>query len=243
MTKSSRSLMVARLARRGGTRLARGSVFVALALSGLAGFLCSASLLSWGWTSMPWRYGASTLVAYATFLLLVRLAIAMRRADGDSRIDVDLPDVSGAWSGRDGPTSLFQGGESGGAGAGASWGDGAADSAASAASDGGLDFDLEALPVVIVVGVAIAGLTAVGYVLYTAPVMMAEVALDVALVSALARRLPRTAARHWMRSAVRRTWMPAVAVLISLVLLGAAFGRLAPGATSVGEVFGSPRRR
>jgi hypothetical protein len=141
------------------------------------------------------------------------------------------------------PTSLFQGGESGGAGAGASWGDGAADSAASAASDGGLDFDLEALPVVIVVGVAIAGLTAVGYVLYTAPVMMAEVALDVALVSALARRLPRTAVRHWMRSAVRRTWKPAVAVLISLVLLGAAFGQLAPGATSVGEVFGSSRRR
>jgi hypothetical protein len=209
----------------------------ALTGAGLVAFLSSALLLWSGVSSMPIRYGVVTAIGYAAFLLLLRAAISMRPSDADPGLDIGLPDLSSGGPQREGATTFFEGGASGGGGGGASWGDATPNGVDGAGV--GLDVDGEALPFALIGVVAAAGLIAVGVVVHTAPILLAEIALDVALVSALTRRLPRGDARHWIRTAVGRTWLPACGVVLSMVILGLFFTWLAPEATSVGGVFDS----
>lgn len=230
-----RSALIARLARRGGPTVARATAVAALGGAGLVAFLASALLLWSGVSSMPLRYGVTAVIGYAAFLLILRSAVSARRVDLDPGSDLGMSDVFD--SGDTPSLPRFDGGASGGGGGGTSWGASVPDAVEGASVD--LDVDIEALPLVLIGVVAIAGLAAVGFVVYTAPVLLGEIALDVALVSALTRRLPRGDARHWMRAAVRRTWLPACGVVLSMVLLGLLFTWLSPGATSVGGVFAS----
>jgi hypothetical protein len=130
--------------------------------------------------------------------------------------------------------SLARGGRSGGAGASGSWGqpdEGAAVTAASGA------LDVDELPFLAVLcGVAVGGLIAVGYVVYVAPLLLAEVALDAALVSTFYGRLRREDTRSWTHSLVRRTWAPAAAVIATLAVGGFIMQLVAPGAVSIGGV-------
>jgi hypothetical protein len=77
---------------------------------------------------------------------------------------------------------------------------------------------------------------AVASVVYAAPVLLAEVALDAALVGTVYRRLRAEERRHWATTALRQTWVSAVVLTIFMALLGVALGRLAPGSLSIGDV-------
>src|SRR5688572_21964078 len=110
MTGRTRSRLVARLARRGGAAVARATVFAALIGSGGVGFLSSALLLWSGLSSMPVRYGVSAALGYATFLLILRVAVSAKRWNSDPDVDIGVPEVHLHDTGGDAPSVMFAGG-------------------------------------------------------------------------------------------------------------------------------------
>lgn len=200
--------------------------------TGLVGLGASIALLALGVTSMPVRYALAVLVAYAVFLLLVRLW-ASRRLDADAS-SLDVPGPGGGP--REGPT--FGGGRFGGGGAGRGWEGGAvAPETTAAPSLSGVDVDLdEGWIVVVPVALLVGGVLAAAYIVYAAPVLFAEVLLDVALVSGLYRRLRTIEARSWLTTAIRHTWVPVTLVVLLVVTLGFVIQHQVPQADSIGDV-------
>ena len=78
------------------------------------------------------------------------------------------------------------------------------------------------------------GVVALGYVVYVAPLLLAEIAVDAALVGAIYGRLRKRDMRTWLHTAVARTWVPALAVVRTVAILGWGLQRVAPGAASIG---------
>ena len=230
-------MALSRIARRGGMSVARLAAALALAAAGGLAFLSSAGLLAVGLDSMPVRYGLAGAIGYLLFLGWIRLLVALRRDPPDPNSSpLEGADVVASRPDAVGDSPAFAGGRSGGGGGGASWSDSSNASTDGTGIDIGLDLD-EGWPIglaLLVLGGAVIG---AAYVVWTAPVLFAEIALDVALVGAIARRLPRDSAPYWMYSALRRTWLPAALVCLSLVALGVAFTWLDPSAKSIGDVF------
>jgi hypothetical protein len=202
-------------------------VLLIVVLSGLSAFLFSVVTLDLGFTQMGLRYFGATLVGYLTFLILLRAWIASQRRDW--HIDGDLPDP-GSESATD---ALFGGGRSGGGGSAGSW------NGPSRGIDGiDLDLDIGELWLLVLAGIcALGGLLAMLYVVYAAPVLLAEVALDAALAAGLYRKLRREEARHWLTSAIRHTWAPALVAGLFLIVAGVAIQRALPDARSIGDVW------
>lgn len=227
----------------------RAQILFLLAVAGAGAFLSSAAMLRAGLASMGWRYALAALIGYALFLLLIRLWIAWQRRRWEWR---DLPDVPAAGGHTSGstddyaPPPIFSGGRSGGAGGGAAWHESSANVAADAsaiepdiagdvAKAVPLDLD-ESWPLVLAAALALSGALAIAYTVYIAPVLLAEVALDAALVTTVYRRLRWQDARHWTASVVRRTWVPA-SVLVTLLLVGGLLVQaVLPEADSIGDV-------
>ena len=207
------------------TGFPRFVILLILVIAGLTAFGFSALALNGGLDDMAVRYFVATIVGYAVFLLLIRVWIALRRRESDI---TDLPDISHLPSHGDG----FGGGQSGGAGATGSWGQPA---------DGGIDIDVpdadEAWPVVLAAVVLLGGVVAMLYVVYLAPVLLAEVALDAALVTGIYRKLRKKDAGHWLGSAVRHTWLPATIAAVCIAFAGLVLQWAQPTARSIGDVF------
>lgn len=233
------------LLRRGLPRLQMSLIVVA---TGLVGFGASAGLLGAGMVSMPLRYGLAVAIAYATFLLLVRLwALYQRRSFIDDLPNVDVPvsDIALGGGGDAVAEPDFGGGEFGGGGAGRSWdgdlssGDPSVSVLSSDGSSGSLsDVDLDegwvvVAPLVLAVGTLVAAV----YVIYIAPALLAEVLLDVLLVSGLYRGLRGLERRHWLSGIFRRTWVPVTGVLVLSVALGYGVQQMCPNADSIGDLF------
>ena len=107
------------------------------------------------------------------------------------------------------------------------------------AAGGGWSFDLDLddgwwllLAAVLLCG----GALAVVYVIYIAPVLLAEVALDAALVTTVYRRVRPHDIQHWSLGVVRRTWVAALVLALCLGGAGAALQQVAPEARSIGGV-------
>ena len=90
--------------------------------------------------------------------------------------------------------------------------------------------------VVVIVAVA-AALVAIFYVIYAAPVLLAEILVDGALVTGLYTKLKGVEQRHWLRAAVRRTLLPALIAALFFSIAGYALQKAAPKARSVGEAW------
>lgn len=237
MSAIQRSQVVQRVtARLEGRAAVRLQLFAVIAVAGVVGFGVSFALLRAGLDSMAWRYGAASIFGYGTFALLLRMWVGWRGSiDLDPLADPLFPDVS--WrSARPEFPELFAGGRSGGGGASAGWLSNTAGQPVSKSAAGGLDVDLgdSFVWVLVLLAAAFAGVAAVGYVIFTAPVLVAELMVDAAIVSTVYRRISISGTHHWAATVIRRTWLAAAVLTLSVMAGGYALQKIAPGTRSIG---------
>lgn len=235
---SSRSTEAMRARRqlqhRGWPRLQMALIVV---LTGAAGFLASHVLRLAGMDAMLLRYPLAVLMAYGVFLLLMWIWIRWRWdavADGLSSGRGGSGSQGSPWSG--------SGGRSGGGGASASWGESAASSRTGADSTSLLDVaDGEAgLPLLAILGIialVATVLLASVWVVWSAPVLMAELLVDAAIAGGLYKRMQGMQAQGWWRLCLSHTIWPLLGLLVFFAGLGWLAQELAPGAVSLVQVF------
>jgi len=216
-------------------------------LTGATGLLASFLMLRGGIESMAIRYPMALANAYLAFLFMLWLWLRTKPDD----YHLDVPDFSGAPSGGSGQWSApFSGGggQSGGGGASGSWdatpdasvpvssgessmGDGVGD-AVEAVAGGADELAIPLAVIALIIGLALASL----YVIYIAPMLFAELAVDGALSVALYKHLRKSDDPHWLTTACKRTILPFLVTGVFLSGMGAIMSNHAPGARSVGEV-------
>lgn len=223
---------------------------VLLAGTALVGFVCSAVLLRLGLGSMAWRYAIAVLAAYGGFLLLLRAWIAWRLHGRTSDVDpfevLDVATDLRALEGAEPPAPTFGGGGFGGGGAGGSFdvavdapggdfasfaGEGVASSIVEATGDAD-----EAWPLVLAIALLTSVVVAAGFLVYAAPVFLAEMILDAAIVGGLMRRLRGVEPQSGAFGAIRRTWLVAVGLTVVLAVIGWSMQKVVPDAQSFGDV-------
>ena len=234
----------------------RLQISLILTFTALCAFLTSVLLLRIDVTSMAVRYPIAIAAAYVVFLGLLRVWLWMRNRSLDLDVPFDLP-VNVAAPDTSVGDSVFNfggGGDFAGAGAGGGWdGDAPMPTAAAFVSspsgssssgsgglDIGLDLDLDELWLVaLAVVVAIGGLLAIFYIVYAAPVLLAEITVDSLLAAGLYKTASSIEPRYWLSTAIRKTAIP---VLLAMALFGASGYLLqaaVPEARTVGEVIRS----
>jgi hypothetical protein len=201
------------LRRRSFPRLALGIV---LALTGLAGFGISFLLLKAGIGDMWLRYPVAVLGAYGIFLLLMRAWVEIEQL----QINPEDPELLEAIE------------------------NGAPEPPVKAEKEGswldwldvpGADiFDAEGCLPVILIGIVVALLGLVIMALLGAPVLLAEVLIDLLLAGILYRRLKRAAEEHWLGTCIRKTWGFVLCTALLLSIAGFALSIAAPEAQSIG---------
>lgn len=233
-----------RLERQGFPRL---QMLLIVLLTAASGFLASYGLLRGGMTEMWLRYLVAFAIAYVVFLGLLWLWMRTRVEDyagAESSVPPDGPDATGrvGYHGR--------GGESGGGGASASYDDptdGAFSGAeggslvadaAGAAGDAAADADELALPLLVLAGLALLGVSALSsfWIVYSAPLFLAELLIDGVLAATLYRRLRGVDSPHWLDTAVRRTLVPFTATAVLTSATGWVMAQYVPGAQSIGDM-------
>jgi len=233
--------VAAALQERHHPRLALSGILTA---AGLAGFLTSFLLPTFGLTSMAARYALAALVAYLAFLGFIRLWVT--RYHGDQSADGSLLDLA--------PDPVSGGGHGFGFGGGGQFSGGGAGRSFETGSDvldppsAGSDLDvIDLVPdvdegVVLLVPIAfivalLVGLVGVITVLVGAPALLGEVLFDAVIAGAVYRRLRFVPAQHWSHGALRRTWRPMLALGVTLVLAAAIAQHFVPTADSIGDFF------
>lgn len=224
--------------------LPRFQMSVILLLTGFIGFLTSFFLLHLGISQMWLRYPLSILFAYSAFLLLLRIWLAFQRYAGnfDSRASIDFPIDSGLDNGG-AEFNFGGGGDFSGGGTGGSWGDSVPSSlngnGESSSLDGlGFYLDLDELVFVVIAIIAlIGGFIASLYVIYIAPILLAEILVDGLLLKRLQRRVANIESKHWLKTAIRKTLLPAILCALFFGIAGGALHAIAPETKSIGEVW------
>lgn len=219
-----------------------------IGLSGIAAFLISFSLLRAGLDSMALRYGLAGAAGYLAFLGLIAVWIAWKRHGFEPDLDLegghhllDGIDVGSNVFGVRGPTS-FDGGRSGGGGASGSWMESRSGGAGGGGSSWGDELGDSLGLVIVIIAAVIGGLLAIGYVVYLAPVLLAEVLVDAVIIAAISRRVAAADRRDWTATVLRRTWFPALTLIAILVAGGWALQKLAPEARSIGPALETFRK-
>ncbi len=224
-----------RLSRDGWPRLQMSFM---VAITAGAGFLASWIFLHAGLRSMPARYALATAVAYGVFLMLLWFWLRTRGSDwldahdpgiptgGRSKNDPqDAGDTSSSYDVHD--VSLPDVGRGGSGGGGS--GGGTFDS---------LDFgDADAFTIPIVVIVIVAAIVVSSFmVVWSAPVLFAELLVDGILAAGLYRRLKHIETSHWLTTAIKRTFWPFAATAAIAATVGWAVQSAQPRAVTVGEI-------
>lgn len=199
-----------------------------LLLTGLAGFLASFSLLQLNVSRMWIRYPIAILIAYGVFLLLLRLWLWIYGRDMD--VDLDSADVVLELpSGGSGSSEVSHFNAS------ADIGD--SHTGVSSSWWSGIDFDLDleegwflVIAIIVLIGALIASL----YIIYIAPLLLAEILIDGVLLVGLYKRVKHIDQQHWLRAAVRRTVIPVLLIAMFFSIAGFAMQRIAPEAHSIG---------
>lgn len=234
--------MRARLLRQGFPRI---QMFVLVSLTALAGFGASVAMLAAGIESMALRYLLAMGVAYIVFLLLLWLWL---RASALDYVDAAL---TGAGDG--GAAGVPAEAGNAFAGAGGSFDGGGASAHVEFALDGKAsalervadkplgvlkEADEAAIPLAVLLlalGIALSSL----FVIWSAPILFAEILVDALLAAGLYRRLRVLDPRHWMVAALRRTLVPFILTTLFVAGAGWAMQAHAPGTRSLGEVLAS----
>jgi len=211
-----------------------------VALTGAAGFLASHLLRLAGIDAMLLRYPMAVLLAYGVLLMWIWI-----RWRWDNVLDGLSPDVgSGSPSPRGSAVESpwgGVGGRSGGGGASASWNE----SAQAGGGDAGelpltgLAEDEAGLPLLAILGIVAlvaSVLLASVWVVWSAPVLMAELLVDAAIASGLYRRMQGMHEQGWWWVCVTHTIWPLLGLLLFFVVLGGLAQELAPDATHLLQV-------
>ena len=225
---------------------------IILLLTGLAGFLVSFVLLRAGVTAMWLRYPVAILVAYGVFLILLRVWLSLSRPRDwnlEEVVDTTLEVVTESAESDD--PGFGGGADFAGGGAGGAWGESVSTitttrssvstfTSSKSSGSSGFSFDLDLddgwwilLAIIALLGAAIAAL----YVVYIAPALLAEILLDGVLLAGLYERVKSIEHEHWLRSALRRTAVPAIIIVVFFTIAGYAMHRIAPDAHSIGGVW------
>ena len=248
--------------------LPRVQMSLILAATGAAGFVASFAMLHLGVWRMWIRYPLAVLFAYAVFIVLLRVWLFLHGRGARDRVpelELDVVEMGAEIAldvaGRPlpAPDAFGGGGDFGGGGAGGSWGDGVsaglhqtspACDVGSAASGGGggggdwlsgLDFDVDSEGCVfflLALALVVAGVCASLYVVYAAPLLLAEILVEGVLLSGLYRGMKSARdGGDWLGAALRRTWLPVLLTLITFASAGYLLQRAAPRARSIGEAW------
>jgi hypothetical protein len=232
------------------TSFPRLHMVLILSLAAVGTFLCSASLLLGGLNSMGVRYGLAVLGGYLWFLSLVRVWIAYqtrnwsfgRRSPQERRSfdgNLDLPDLSALGDLGGSAESAFSGagGQFGGAGASDSFGvDLSSNDSGASDALGAVGSADEGLPILIAIVALLGGLLALGFVVYSSPVLFAEVLLDVAVLGAVYKKNKRHERSHWAAGVLGRTYKPMLVLGVFAAVFGFAVQSLAPQEKTLGAV-------
>lgn len=210
-------------------------------LTGASGFFASYLFLHAGLVEMWLRYLASFGVAYLMFLALLWLWLRTRAEDY-----TDIPDVSGLSSSDSGGSATCysgQGGEFGGGGASGSFDAPSESISVIGDSDSPVGDALGTVAEAEELAIPLAALILIGtmifsslFMIYSAPMLFAELLVDGVLSASLYRRLRGLETRHWLETALRRTAMPFALTAIIVSASGWAMTLYAPEAHSIGEV-------
>ena len=224
----------------------RLQMLLLVSLTGAAGFIASFTMLRLGLTQMGLRYLAAFGFAYLAFLGLLWLWLRTKAADYADIADfsnIPLPDGGT-------PSGGFSGGGGSGAGGGASGSfdsplagmhadvSSASDSASEAlgsVGDAVSGADVFALPLVMIVFVGVLLLSSF-WIVYSAPVLFAELLVDGVLAASLYRRLRGLESQHWLETAIKKTAWPFLMMGLLISALGWGMQSYAPEAHSIGEV-------
>lgn len=223
--------------------LPRVQISLILALTALSGFLASFAMLHAGISSMTFRYPVAIAAAYCVFLLLLRIWLWLQKNSLDADLTgLDFPASHGYGGGAKQAFNFGGGGDFAGGGGGVEW----TENASVSGSAGGdslldnVDFDLDSegiglliLAVVAVIGAVLAAF----YVVYIAPLLLAEILVDGVLVAGLYNRVKGIERQYWLKTAIKRTIIPAVLAVIFFAVAGYALHALAPETHSIGEVW------
>lgn len=219
-----------------------------VALASAAAFLLSVALLAMQVHSMAVRYGVAAIGGYCAFLLLIRGWVRWKWSRLVPDPDLDLADlpvnlpVQLPSRAANAASSVFRGGRSGGGGAAGSWTSphGASSSVSSGGKGGGFSLDLDGddlIWLLIALAAAFAGFIAIGYVIYVAPTLLAEAAVNAAVAGKVYHGMRKRDPDHWTLDVLRRTAVAAIILIISAIVAGHALQRVAPEARSIGGVW------
>lgn len=219
----------------------RVQIMLILGLTGMAAFLTSAVLLRVGVTQMVVRYPIAIAAAYGVFIMLIGLWLWLQSNDSDM-LDFasELPantdfvgdgQISASGSGVNlagmstPPVSEGTGGRGGG---GAHF------------DIAGVDVDMDDfIWVVLALIVLVAGLLAIFYIVYIAPILLTEVLVDGLLAAGLYKTVKGVdeGRGNWMTTVLRKTSIPAILALIFFSIAGFAVQKIEPDASSIGEAW------
>ncbi len=214
-------------------------------ITGAVGFLTSFLLLRAGLHEMSWRYLLACTVAYLAFLFLLWLWLKTKAEDyADAILDALNSIPSPGHGGAECVRYAGKGGDFGGGGAHASFDDvPAAIVPDASAADGVVGEALGSagaageLAIPLFVLMLLAGLILSSlYVVYSAPVLFAELLLDGLLAAGLYRRLRGVENRHWLETALSGTIWPFILTALLSFVAGWAMGQYAPEADTLGSV-------
>jgi hypothetical protein len=223
-----------------------GHMFLILSLTGLAGFLASVCLRWIGLAHyMGLRYLLAVMGAYAVFLALLGIWLAINRprrraAELPAALAIDGNDVANVTDALlyAGPDLLP--------------GPGGAPDMSPPISDGpsvsgslkgvgsiGDAKDGEGLLILVVLLIVVALLAVLFvsvWILFEAPVLLAELLVDGALIAGLAKRLRRRDdEHHWAVTALRRTYVPFLITAAAFAFVGFSLQYFVPEATTMLE--------
>ncbi|WP_349810936.1 hypothetical protein ABQ179_008200 [Xanthomonas dyei] len=223
------------LERDGWPRLQMSAIVLTTATGGL---LASFLLRNAGVDAMVVRYPMATLVAYGLFLLLMWAWLRWRN-DLDDELAGDCVDLASSQT-QDASGWAGHGGNSSGAGRSGTWSapsgsssDVSGDTALPDFVDG--EAGLPVLAIVAVLAAAAVAIVAAAWVVWSAPVLMAELLVDAALAGGLYRRMRGVQAQGWWWLCVRHTLWPLIGVLTFFIVVGAVAQHKAPQATTLME--------
>ena len=199
-------------------RSPRSMLSLIILATALAGLGVSFALLKAGVTSMGLRYPLSVLAAYAVFLGLIRIWVEVEKR----HIDPEDAELKAAISGAKEPSRVSLDTSPG-------W----------TRFLDGIDIpsgiDGEGCLVLLVLGLVVCLVVALFSLIGEAPVLLAEVFIDVALAGLLYKRMRAAANEHWLGTAIRKTWGYIIATAVLLSIAGIYLDMMAPRSDSMGK--------